>query len=577
MLDFVLKGGEVVDGAGAARRRADVGVRGGRVIAIGDVDEPAKQSFDVEGQIVAPGFIDPHTHFDAAVSWDPALTPSPLHGVTTVLAGNCGFTLAPLSDDAADYIKRMLAMVEGMPLEALEGCDWSARTFAEFVGGLDGKLAINAGFSVGHSTVRRMVMGEAALSKHATADQIEAMARHIRQALSEGALGFTTSIGDAHVDFDGKPVPSRHAHPDEFIALAGLVRDFDGTSLGITPPVGPFSEATNRLMTGMSVAGDRPISWNVLQVEAAHAQNYQGQLAGSDYAHAHGGSVIALTVPELSRLRLSFLNGMILNMVPGWNELFELPPHERVGALRNADFRARLIASYRNMPAGTIRSRLDWPKVSIGQTYSPATLRFAQRTLADIAATDGCDPLDALIDIVIADEGRTDIWPVTPGDDPESWRMREAVWRDPRVVFGGGDAGAHLDMTQSWRYFMTLLGEHVRDKARLTLEEAVHMISGRPAKLFGLRDRGVLRTGAPADICVFDPATVGSGPLTMRDDLPGGASRIWTQGSGLTHVFVSGAEVVRNSELTGERGGVILRAGRDTYTVTPRDFPSAAA
>ncbi|HUP76443.1 MAG TPA: amidohydrolase family protein [Acidimicrobiales bacterium] len=465
------------------------------------------------GLVIAPGFIDPHTHFDAAVSWDPFLTPSPLLGVTTVLAGNCGFTLAPLTADASDYIMRMLSMVEGMPLEALAaGCDWSPRSFEEFVAKLD-----------------------------------------------------------------GQPVPSRHAEPDEFVRLAATVRDHIGTSLGITPPIGPFSDRAKQLLTDMSIAGQRPISWNVMLVEAKHTDVYESQIVGGDYAHARGGSVIALTVPELSRLRLSFDNGMILNMVPEWGEVLALPLPERKAALADATVRQRLFDGYARMPHNSVRTRLEWPHVRLGATYSPSTHRYANRTLADIAAEQGCDPLEALLDIVVADDLRTDIWPPAPGDDDESWRLRQQVWRDPRVVLGGGDAGAHLDMTQSWRYFVTLLGEHVREHQRLTLEEAVHLITLRPARLFGLRDRGRVAVASVADLTIFDPARVGSGPLSMRSDLPGGAARIWSHGIGLAHVVVGGVEVVHDDELTGAKGGSILRSGRDTVTVTPRDFPSGGS
>ena len=575
MLDLAIVGGTVIDGTGSARRRADVGVRSGRVVAIGKLDEQAARTVDADGLVVAPGFIDPHTHFDAAVSWDPSLTPSPLHGVTTVLAGNCGFTIAPLSDAAAEYVCEMLSVVEGMPLNALQaGCDWVGRSFKEFVDGLDNRLAINAGFSVGHSTLRRMVMGEAAVGGKATDDQIAMMAALAHQALDEGALGFTTSIGDAHNDATGQPVPSRHATRDEMVTLASTVRDHPGTSIGITPPMGAFSAETMDLLTSMSVGGDRCLNWNVLVVDASDPGQLWGQLAGGDHAGGRGGSVVALTVPEVSRLRLSFANGMILNIIPGWNAPLSLPHDERKRALSDPAVRAALKAGFEQWPLNPLKRRFDWPKVRIGNTYAPENARFADRTLGDIAAELGTDELTALFDIAVADDLQTDLWPLAPGQDAATWELRSKVWRDPRVVFGGGDAGAHLDMTQSWQYFTALLGPHVRDKQLLTLEEAVHFLSGRPARLFGLRDRGVIAEGSHADICVFDPARIGPTKVTMRDDLPAGATRIWCQGIGIEEVFVNGIEVVRSDQLTGEIGGTALRSGRDTATVTPRDFPS---
>jgi N-acyl-D-aspartate/D-glutamate deacylase len=575
MLDLAIVGGTVIDGTGSARRRADVGVRDGRVVAVGTLDEQAAKTVDAGGLVVAPGFVDPHTHFDAAVSWDSALTPSPLHGVTTVLAGNCGFTIAPLSDAAAEYVCEMLSVVEGMPLNALQaGCDWVGRSFKEYIDGLDNRLAINAGFSVGHSTLRRMVMGEAAVGEAATDDQIAKMAELAHQALDEGALGFTTSIGDAHNDATGRPVPSRFATKDEMVTMASTVKDHPGTSIGITPPMGAFSAQTMDLLTSMSVGGDRCLNWNVLVVDANDPVQLWGQLAGGDHAGGHGGSVVALTVPEVSRLRLSFANGMILNIIPGWNAPLSLPHAERKRALGDPAVRAALRKGYDQWPLNPLKRRFDWPKVRIGNTYAPANARFADRTLGDIAAELGTDELTALLDIAVADDLRTDLWPLAPGNDDATWELRSKVWRDPRVVFGGGDAGAHLDMTQSWQYFTSLLGPHVRDKQLLTLEEAVHFLTGRPARLFGLRDRGIIAEGSHADICVFDPTRIGPTKVTMRDDLPAGATRIWCQGIGIEEVFVNGVEVVRSDQLTGEIGGTALRSGRDTVTVTPRDFPS---
>ena len=577
MLDLAILGGSLIDGTGGPRRRADIGVRNGRVTAIGTLDEPAHRTVDADGLIVAPGFVDPHTHYDAAVSWDPQLTPSPLHGVTTVLAGNCGFTLAPLDEPSIDYIVRMLSVVEGMPLESLEaGCDLRARTFAEFADGLDGALGVNAGFSAGHSTIRRMVMGEAAVVSRADPGQLEQMEQILHQALDDGALGFTTSIGDGHVDAEGNPVPSRHASHDELVRLAGAVRSHPGTSLGITPPIGAFSDETKNLLTSMSVAADRPISWNVLVVDAGDPDQLWGQLAASDHAAAGGGSVVALTVPELSRLRLSFAVGAILNIVPDWGPVLSLPLDERLVALSDPAVRQRLRQGYEKMPENSLKRRFDWPNVRIGNTTMVAAARFADRTLGDIGAELGVDALDALFEVAVADELHADIWPVAPGDDAETWALRTEIWRDPRVVFGGGDAGAHLDMTQSWQYFTALLGPHVRDRQLLPLEEAVHLLTQRPARLFGIRDRGVIAEGAHADICIFDAERIGPTKVTMRHDLPAGASRIWCQGIGIEHVFVNGVEIVRSDELTGDLGGRVLRAGSDTETITPRDFPSRA-
>ncbi len=293
-LDLVLRGGTVVDGTGAPGRVADVGVRDGRVVAIGTVDEEADTVLDVSGKIVAPGFIDLHTHYDAQLLWDPAATPSPLHGVTTVLGGNCGFTIAPLGEGDADYIRQMMAVVEGMPLEALEaGPAWDWSSFGEWLERLDGTVAVNAGFLVGHSTVRRVVMGDAAVTDEATPAQVDAMVAEVHRAIEAGALGFSSSWGEAHRDGDGHHVPSLAATRDELVALAAATGAHDGTTLEFIPCVGEIPEDRMTLMADMAAAAGRPLNWNLLG-SLSPVEIYEQQLAASDVAAERGGEVVAL-------------------------------------------------------------------------------------------------------------------------------------------------------------------------------------------------------------------------------------------------------------------------------------------
>ncbi|HEX4778834.1 MAG TPA: amidohydrolase family protein, partial [Acidimicrobiia bacterium] len=253
MLDLVLRNATVVDGTGAPAFAADVGVRGETIVAVGRVDEPARRTVDCDGTVVCPGFVDLHTHYDAQLLWDPHASPSSSHGVTTVLAGNCGFSIAPLRPGDADYVKRMMAVVEGIPLRALEGGgEWDWTGFGEYLARLDGNVAVNTGFLVGHSTVRRMVMGEAATRAHATGEQLDEMVRVVERSVVDGALGLSSSLGEGHVDGDGAPVPSRAASFDELVALAGALRAHPGTTLEIIPTVGPIPEDRMTLMADMS-------------------------------------------------------------------------------------------------------------------------------------------------------------------------------------------------------------------------------------------------------------------------------------------------------------------------------------
>src|SRR3954451_15033580 len=303
MLDLLLRGGTVVDGTGAVRRRADVGVRDGRIVLNGIADEDATRTVDVDGMVVAPGFIDIHTHYDVQVLWDPTMSPSPLHGVTTVLGGNCGFSIAPLEPEHVDYLMRLMARVEGMAMDALvAGPAWDWRSFGEWLARLDGKGAVNAGFLVGHSTIRRLVMGDAAVTDVATPEQIDAMVALVHAAMNEGALGVSSSLGEAHSDGDGNPVPSRAANAEEFLALARAVREHPGTALEFIPAMGEIPQARIELMTDMSLAANRPLNWNLLG-SLSPVEVYEQQLTASDWAVSKGAQVVALALPDLLRMR----------------------------------------------------------------------------------------------------------------------------------------------------------------------------------------------------------------------------------------------------------------------------------
>ncbi|MEY3034198.1 MAG: hypothetical protein RLZ86_820, partial [Actinomycetota bacterium] len=271
MLDIVIRGGLVIDGTGAPARRADIGVKDGRIVAVGTVDEAAAEVIDADGLMVSPGFVDPHTHYDAQLLWDPTASPSSVHGVTTIIGGNCGFTLAPLLPGDADYLRKMMSKVEGMPLAALEnGTDWSWESFADYLGRLEGKVAVNAGFLVGHCAIRRYVMGPQAVGDEASADHIGAMRAELARAFEAGALGFSFTNSTSHSDGDGEPVASRWATHDELIALCEETGQHEGTTLeGIVPGcLDRFEDDEIELLGRMSAAANRPMNWNVLTVDS---------------------------------------------------------------------------------------------------------------------------------------------------------------------------------------------------------------------------------------------------------------------------------------------------------------------
>lgn len=562
--DLVIRGGTVVDGTGGAPVAADVAVTDGRVVAVGADLGPARREVDATGRIVCPGFIDIHTHYDAQAFWDPTLSPSPLHGVTTVIGGNCGFSIAPLDATRnGDYLMRMLARVEGMPIESLTvGVPWDWRTTGEYLDRLDGTLVPNTGFMVGHSALRREVMGDAANERAATPDEIVAMQALLRDGLTAGAIGFSSTWSESHNDHLGQPVPSRMATAEELVALASVVGEFDGTCLEFIPGVGEYGDDRADVMADMSAAAGRPLNWNLLAVYSRNRDFVAGRLAVGDRAATRGGEVYALTLPDTPRFRLNFMSGFLLDLLPGWDELMALPAEEKLRRLADPVTRAewdRLAQT----AEGTNRSFAHWAQYRVIESGDTAAVG---RTIGELATEAGRTPWDTLADLVVADGLRTIIARDDAGTDDATWRARVEVWRDPRAVVGGSDAGAHLDMLDSFSFSTTLLARAVREHDLVPIEEAVWYLTGQPARLYGLVDRGTIAPGTWADIVVFDPATIGPGPVAMRYDLPAGAGRLYGEAEGIDRVLVAGVEVVDGRSFTGERPGRMLRSGADTRT-----------
>ena len=571
MLDLLIRDAEIVDGTGAAARRGDVGVKDGLIVAVGDVDDLAAKTVDAEGQTLAPGFVDLHTHYDAQLFWDPTASPSVQHGVTTVFGGNCGFTLAPAAPDQHDYLTRMLARVEGMPLEALrEGLDWHWESFGDWLRRLDGRIAVNAGFLVGHSAIRLAAMGDDAVGGDASPEQIEKMAALLGGALTDGAVGLSTSQSNTHNDGAGQPVPSRSASREELVTLAAAVREHPGTTLEAIIPgcLSGFTDDDIALLTDMSRAADRPLNWNVLGVSAANPEGHEKQLRAGEVTAGRGGRVVALTLPHSTKIRLSFLSGFVLDGLPGWRETMHLPVAERLRALADPQVRRRLDEGAHSEEAGILRGLANWERLIVVETFARENHDATGRTVGEVAAARGRDPFDTLLDVVIADELRTGLSPRPFGDDEADWKMRAQVWRNRDAVIGGSDAGAHLDMMCGAIYTTSLLGHGVREHQVVTLEEAVRLITDVPARLYGLKERGRITPGWHADLVMFDPATVGHGPERTRYDLPAAAPRLVADARGISSVWVGGIEVCYDGVATGAMPGTVLRSGRDTETVT---------
>jgi len=570
MLDLVIRGATIVDGTGSPGRSGDVGVADGRIVAVGTVDDEAAETLDAAGLVVTPGFVDPHTHYDAQLFWDPAASPSNVHGVTSIVAGNCGFTLAPLRPGDGDYLRRMMARVEGMPLAALEnGVDWSWEGFDQYLDRLDrGGIGVNAGFMVGHCALRRYVMGEDAIGKPASPEQIDAMVALLHEAIDVGGLGFSTTLSSTHSDGDGHPVASRHATTDELLALCRAVGEHEGTLLegAFEGGLDKFSDDEIELVAAMAAAAGRSINWNVLTVDSAVPDRVPRQLSAADLAAEKGGRVVALTMPVLVPMNMSFGTFCALFLIPGWGDVLKLPIDEKRAALADPAVRARMAEQAQSEEAGVFRRLTDWARYVIGDTYSAANEGLQGRVVEDIAAERGADPFDTLVELVAADDFRTILWPMPTDNDDASWAMRKEVWSDPRAMLGGSDAGAHLDRMCGATYTTRLLADCLRGRKLATLERAVQMLTDEPAQLFGLRDRGRIAEGFHADLVVFDPETVGAGHARLVNDLPGGSARLTAEAEGVVRVYVGGVATVVDNTGTGATPGQVLRSGRDTRT-----------
>jgi len=575
VLDLRIIGATVVDGTGAPAFAADLGIRDGRVVAIvepGALTEDARETFDANGLVVCPGFVDMHTHYDAQLFWDPFATPSNLHGVTSVIGGNCSFSIAPVKPEDTDYIRRMLAKVEGMPLVALEtGVPWTWTTFGEYLDALDGTIAVNAGFMVGHSALRRWVLGAEANFRAATATELDEMRSVLGASLEAGALGLSVDCSTAHSDGNGDPVPAKGADRTEILALCEETGRWPGTTLeGIFEGASDgFDESELELLPEMSVRADRPLNWNLLVVDARDPGRIDRHLAVSRRAREIGGRIAALTMPVIVPMNMSFGNYCALNLMPGWGPILNAPKAERIEMLRDEATRRMMEARADSEEAGMFRRLAGFADYVIGDTFSAANEGLAGRRVRDIAAERGdAEPFDTLIDIVIADDLRTVLWPSAPDDDDVHWEMRRALWDEPDVILGGSDAGAHLDRMCGGSYPTRLLADSLRGRRLLSLERTVQALTDVPARHLGLRDRGQVREGWIADLVVFDPATVDTAAPTIAHDLPGGSPRMHADSVGVVRVLVGGVVTVADGAPTGATPGTVLRSGRDTETVT---------
>lgn len=555
--DFAIRNGTIYDGAGRPGYSGDVVVENGVIVHVGGRGPAARRNYEADGQAVTPGFIDTHTHLDAQMFWDPFATSSIYHGVSTVIAGNCGLTLAPCKPEDRHSILRTFSRVEGIDPEILDAVvPWSWTDTAGYLAAIaEHRPALNFGMLAGHCALRVHVMGEAAVERAATNDEIAAMQDLLRQAMAAGAFGYSTNVNPRHLREDGKPVPSRLAEPLELYALGDVLTQLDTGVIqvsGATPGPGRITE-----LAEFSYVTGRPVLWNSIVHRWSSPNLWLQQLEETEQAFRGGAQPWALTNVRPFTHRFTMRNTQTFDEFPTWRPLMFYPDDARKAAFADPALRARLRREAVEDPTpGTFSKR--WDLVYILKPALPQNAHLKGKSIAELAAAQGKDVLDAFLDLAL--EENLDTWfeTATTNGDPEAVGRIAA---SPYTVIGQSDAGAHLFQDAGFGYCTGLVGTFVRDWQALPMEEAVRKLTSMQAEIYGIEGRGMLAPGMRADILVFDPATVGPCDPEEAHDTPGGNARYIQRANGVNLLLVNGVPVLEAGALTEERPGQIIRSG----------------
>ena len=568
MNDLLFRNAQVFDGSGGPPVPADVAVSAGRIASISPTrhagpgwqtgSAAAREVIDAEGLALMPGIIDSHTHFDAQITWDPLVRPSPALGVTTAVIGNCGFTIAPCKPEHRDITMRNLTQVEGMSLEVLRrGIDWGFETFPEYMAQLKRQgSVVNIAAYIGHSSVRTYVMGDEASTRAANAGEIAQMQAIVREAMQAGACGFASSTSPAHNGEGGRPMPSRLADEDEMRALVmamaeggrtmaqqgGLAAGTGGRGVYMLTKGGhtsiPFLES-------LAKDSGRPVMVAALLHNSTNPQSVFKDLDAITQANGRGHRLIGQVSCCPLTMDFTLQSPYPVEGLLSWKPALGLSGAALTAMLSNPNFRDAVRAEL----ATASHFRLfngEWNKVQVVETMRPAHARYEQRSIADIAGTESRDPLDVMLDLALADDLKTVFTALLLNSD------EDAVGRmlnHPHSIVSLSDAGAHLTFFTDAGFGLHLLGHWARDLGALSLSEAVRRLTHQPAQIFGMAGRGLIREGYAADLLLFDPRTVGRGPKHRVFDLPGGAARLTTDAVGVHGVWVSGRQVADGTGL----------------------------
>ena len=565
--DLLIRNGTLVDGSGMPRYRADVGVRQGRIAEIGRIRSPADETIDAEGMIVAPGFIDGHTHMDAQVAWDPAGTCSCWHGVTSVVMGNCGFALAPCKPEAREWFAECLEAVEDIPKEAMVGgIDWSWETFPEYLAAVESfPKAINYAAYIGHSALRMYAMGDRALDEEAGEDDLRRMADLVQEALRAGAVGLSSSRSTTHIRPDGGPVASRIGNWAEIAHLVHAMAELNAGIFQVGPDVsgGAAQRACFDELAKIAVSSRRPLMLGVLSTRQGDRPNpLEYQFEWMDRVAAEGGRVLGQATTKSINAVFSLKSYLPFDALPAWSDIRGLPVEEQQARFRDPDTRAALVAAEAGMQPrstefqGGGAATTNPMKPDYANLFPMFDVNWDEPSIAALAHSSGRHPVEVMLDLMAENEDLVFVQPLVNETPDEVRRMLKS----PRSLATFSDSGAHVCQEMGSSLQTHLLSYWVRTKQAFTLEEAVRMLTFDNASAWDMHDRGLLRPGFAADIVVFDETTVRPCLPTVQRDLPGGARRLVQKADGIAATVVNGAVTLRNGEPTGAHPGQLIRA-----------------
>jgi N-acyl-D-aspartate/D-glutamate deacylase len=558
--DLVVRGALVVDGTGAPPSTADVAVAAGRITHVGRFEGHGETEIDGDGAVLAPGFVDIHTHYDAQLQWEPTASPSSWHGVTTVITGNCGFSLFPARPEDVPWLLQMLSRVEGMPPDTLAtGATFEGGGCDAFAANLErGGLGVNVGLQVGHSAVRRFVLGDDAVKRAATDAEIAEMARLVADAMHEGAVGFSSSQLDMHVTHDGQPVPSNLASPEELVELS---RALAGTTSGAIEFISRtnldgHSDDDRALMIAMCEASGKPLNINPLQPLPAHPDTWRGELEFVEEAARRGVRIHPQSATQQLQVFFALADTFLFDEMPAFRDTLTLPPDEREQRL----FDTRVRDAMRAQWADTSNRHIvfGWENILVARAdQHPEWVGLRIPELRDVLGVP--DELEAFLDASLAEDLRLVFTLAGSGSRSANAATAEIV-AHPSTLPGSSDAGAHLSSYCGVDYTTRLLSEYV--PGALSLEAAVARLTSVPASIYGLVDRGVVRPGAFADLVLWDPARLAAGATRWVEDFPAGGGRFVVDAAGYLALIVNGVVVRREGVDTGAHSGRVLRPGR---------------